>query len=170
MNPRLRAMLLGVAMLGSGVAVYTINLTYRAVDLIDAGIRNDCAKRQARCTFFKPDAGYFEATTTVGACPNPDGGKMEIITTARAAAAVFDIDRCRLTATATNFDPDEIETPVSNSCACVQRDAGNCRYADGGRNLGRNEMQPGDWVGSDCVTRVCGELYGFNSRPTLCAP
>ncbi len=170
MNPRLRGLLLVAAALGSGVVVYNIAPGTRAVDLIDGGIRADCAKRQASCTFFTVDGGYVEATTTVAACPNPDGGKMEIIATAETTRNVFDIDRCRLVATSTNFDPDEAKTVVPGSCACIRLDAGNCRYADGGRNLGRNEMQPGDWVGSDCVTRPCGELFGFFSRPAACAP
>ncbi len=168
MNSKTRALLVVAVFLGSGVAVYVANPGTTLNALVDAGIRADCNRREARCTFLV-DGSYTERTTTVAACPNPDGGKMEIVATQNAVDRVFDIDSCRLIATATNFDPAEVPTAVTGTCACVRLDAGNCRQLDGGLNLGRNEMAPGQWVGSDCVTKSCGEVFGVRNWPTDCA-
>jgi hypothetical protein len=175
MNAKLKALLTFVAILGAGagVMVFTTQSGTTIVMLVDAGVRTDCNRRQARCTFFKPGAdgsGYTERTFVLAQCPNADGGKAEFIIPPKLAGRVFNLDACRLVATANNFDPNEDPTEVAGSCACVRADAGNCRYADAGRNLGRNEMAPDDWVGSDCVPRPCGELFGFPSRPEECAP
>jgi hypothetical protein len=167
-NAKAYGLLAVAAVTSAGIAIFVVRPGTTVAQLVDAGVRTDCNRRLSNCTYLV-NGVYSERTLPVAACPNADGGRMEIIATQRMIDHVFNIDACRLVVTALNLDPAEEPTVVTPTCACVRLDAGNCRTADGGRNLGRNEMQPGQWSGSDCVPKPCGEVFGIRNWPAACA-
>ncbi len=132
----------------------------------------DCEARRQVCTVFAPDGGYTEQEFSVAVQPKtgavyftPEVEKL------RASATIVDESRCRVISKPADIDPNEKPVLKTGSCACFRQDAGqDCKQRDGGVTVrnGRNEFQPGDWVGAGCVPKACGELFGRTNWPEGC--
>lgn len=186
MNPTLRNLLVGgIAVTVAGVAAtfWTPIPSATKAQMVAAGITTDFNAKRVACSVLGPlpdgGEGYRELRTVVAVSKtlNADG-RRDVIWPRNAAQKIRrhlrdENAQCRVLGNVAWQDVADLEAEPDDSpgsCACRDYlDAGNCRLAsDGGIPPLENEMQPGEFVGSDCVPRVCGEVFGSPNRPARC--
>lgn len=180
MNAKLKALLVAAPVaVVAGIAYYIPKASTSQVELVDGGVRADCAVRTVACTFLSDpgDGGapeYDEREFKLAHCPNADGGRPERIVPRWFARAddfgVHDLEhQCRLVGSGGSFD----SAPAAKrpgSCACWSPKAGACTYSGPLANPGpgHNEFEPGSWSGPGCVPKPCGEVAGRRNWPKEC--
>ena len=184
MSPKLRSLLVGgiggiaTVIAGTAVVLYVPTADTTRADLVDAGVTADFTPRKLSC-WALIDGGYkqFAPIVAVSKTLNPDGTRDTIWPRSAIPfreALSDENTSCRPVATLTWAQvADFFAAPADDvpPCACNPGDGG-CYSADGGAAPMRQTLQPGEFIGPNCVPKLCQEYLrpsgGETSWPARC--
>jgi hypothetical protein len=176
MTPQIKALLVTVAILGGGVAIWTAAPGVTQADLQNAGI-GACVTRERDCTVrdepggasICPDAGrYCRKTIALKVCNELDGGKAVIMRPAHVRLIADDGAWCGPARASVLSEGTAQDIPFE--CACPISSA--CKLIDGGTAPQGNTLSAGTFTPSAaCLPKSCLTMFtgsGDESWPAGC--
>lgn len=175
MNSKLRSMIAYAGLIilsGTSFVVYRALPGVTQADLVDAGI-GSCLQGEALCQVRYLDGGYDRLRVRGDACEEPDGSYAVIpgpdVMTDVELVRTHDGAPCERATGPNKLKAQDKRLKEPDKCACAPIDGGICTLTDGG-HPGNNTLYPGQFTGSGCVPKSCGEMAGQSSWPEACIP